>query len=90
MDATQIPPDVSRNELVEHGIYAAGAAALLITDTDCPTVIQRLIEIPYAVAMRIDPSLWGINEIEQQYLQERWGVRPGPNPDAPPAAPAAK
>jgi hypothetical protein len=52
--------------------------------------IQRLIEIPYVVAMRIDPALFGINEVEQQYLQERWGVRPGPNPDAPPAAPAAK
>jgi hypothetical protein len=52
--------------------------------------IQRLIEIPYAVAMRIDPTLYGINEVEQQYLQERWGVRPGPNPDAPPAAPAGK
>ncbi|HYB73938.1 MAG TPA: hypothetical protein VED18_11225 [Candidatus Sulfotelmatobacter sp.] len=53
-------------------------------------LFQRVVEAPYAVAMRIDPTLWGIGEAEQQYLQERWGVRPGPNPDAPPAAPGTK
>ncbi len=47
--------------------------------------VQRLVEIPYVVAMRIDPTLFGINEFEQQYLQERWGVRAGPSPDSPPA-----
>ncbi len=53
-------------------------------------LLQRVTEVPYAVATRIDPSLWGINEAEQRYLYERWGVRPGPNPDAPAAAPATK
>ncbi|HEY7677018.1 MAG TPA: hypothetical protein VIG69_08085 [Candidatus Methylomirabilis sp.] len=53
-------------------------------------IIQRVIEIPYAVAMRIDPTFWGIGEIEQQYLQDRWGVRPGPNPDAAPPAPGMR
>jgi len=52
--------------------------------------LQRVVEVPYAVAMRIDPTLYGINEAEQQYLRQRWGVRPGPNPDAPPAEPATK
>ncbi len=52
--------------------------------------LQWVVEIPYAVAMRIDPTLYGITEAEQQYLSQRWGVRPGPNPDAPPAAPATK
>ncbi len=47
--------------------------------------VQRLVEVPYVVAMRIDPTLFGINEFEQQYLQQRWGVRAGPNPDSPSA-----
>ncbi len=52
--------------------------------------LQRVVEVPYAVAMRVDPTLFGINEVEQQYLHERWGVRPGPSPDAPPAQPAPR
>lgn len=52
--------------------------------------LQRVVEVPYAVATRIDPALYGINEFEQQYLYQRWGVRPGPSPDAPPAGPAAR
>ncbi len=47
--------------------------------------VQRLVEVPYVVGMRIDPAVFGINEIEQQYLQERWGVRAGRMPDLSPA-----
>ncbi len=54
-------------------------------------VLQRTFEAPYALAMRIDPALFGISELEQQYLQQRWpGVRPGPRPDSPTAESAPK
>ena len=52
--------------------------------------LQRVVEVPYAVASRVDPTLFGINEYEQQYLEQRWGARPGPSPDARPAGPAAR
>lgn len=58
--------------LLAHAIYPIGL------------FLQRTAEFPYVVGMRIDPALFGISEVEQQYLQRRWpGVRPGPNPDAP-------
>jgi len=38
---------------------------------------QRVVEIPYAVAMRLDPDLWGLYEAEQKYLAERWNVKAG-------------
>ncbi len=38
---------------------------------------QRLLEIPYAVAMRVDPDLWGLYPAEQKYLQDRWNVKAG-------------
>ena len=38
---------------------------------------QRLVEIPYAVAMRLDPDLFGLYDAEQKYLAERWGVKAG-------------
>lgn len=53
--------------------------------------LQRAVEVPYAVAMRVDPGLFGLSEIEQQYLQQRWpGLRPGPRPDSPAAESAPK
>ena len=53
-------------------------------------LFQRMIEVPYALATRVDPTLFGISEVEQQYLERRWGVRPGPNPESPPAEPVTK
>ena len=38
---------------------------------------QRLLEVPYAVSMRLDPDLWGLYPAEQKYLQDRWNVKPG-------------
>ncbi len=52
--------------------------------------LQRTVEIPYAVATEIDPSLFGITDFEQQYLQQRWGVQPGHlSTDPGPVPPAA-
>jgi hypothetical protein len=38
---------------------------------------QRLTEIPYALAMQLDPDLFGLYDAEQKYLAERWGVKAG-------------
>jgi hypothetical protein len=38
---------------------------------------QRVLEVPYAVAMQMDPDLFGLYPAEQKYLQDRWGVTPG-------------
>jgi hypothetical protein len=52
--------------------------------------LQRVFEAPYAVAVLIDPTLYGINESEQAYLAQRWNVRAGGGADAPAAEPAPK
>lgn len=44
--------------------------------------VQRLVEIPYVYALKIDPALFGLNEVEQQYLRQRWDVPLWPIPDS--------
>ena len=38
---------------------------------------QRVAEIPYALAVRLDPDLFGLSEAETKYLMDRWNVKPG-------------
>lgn len=38
-------------------------------------IIQRAFEGPYVVAAAINPEWWGLNESEQEYLEQRWEYR---------------
>jgi hypothetical protein len=38
-------------------------------------ILQRAFEAPYVGAAAINPEWFGINETEQEYLEQRWGYR---------------
>ena len=48
-------------------------------------LLQRGAELPYWWAASVSPSLFGMSELELQYLEQRWTDKPGASPHTPAA-----